>query len=446
MNNNTLLDNTYEQPLNNPTLQTPPKTHGRIRPAVAGAVGALAGLIVGAAGIYGIIKMTEQPPTCPGCKCPRVTSGISDLDYSFLKLESSDSNIIYSPLSIKNGLVLLDAGANGNTKTEIENVLGNEEIPKYQNIPEKLSLANAVFIKDTFKDKVLPTYTDMVQNNLGGEILFDPFESIANMDNWVDQKTFGLIKDIGIEITPNLEMALTNALAIQMDWKYKFDDEKTHGGSFYTKDDNEIKATTMMEATSNEEVKYYIDEKTTAVSMPLDSTIDNVNLDFIAIMPSNRIDEYINSLDSSTISNVISSFTSASVPQDGIVINIPKFKFDYQLKFREDLEALGIQTAFDKDTADFSNMASEPLYVEQAVHKANIDFSEDGTKAAAITVFGMASKSAAERKISEPISINIDHPFLFLIRDANNGTIWFTGTVYQPNLWADDQEAYQISH
>ena len=165
MDNNTPLNNSYEQTLNNPTPQALPKTQSRIRPAVVGVIGAAAGLVIGAAAIYGIIKLTE-PTTCPACNCPNTSSQVDGLDYSFLKLEASDINIIYSPLSIKNGLALLKAGANGNTKTEIESVLGSEEIPKYQNIPDKLSLANAVFIRDTFKDKVLPTYTETVQNRM----------------------------------------------------------------------------------------------------------------------------------------------------------------------------------------------------------------------------------------------------------------------------------------
>lgn len=434
--------------INSTTLSTTPKTktNGRVRPATAGAIGAIAGLIVGAAGIYGIIKMTEQPPVCPECNCPSPVSQASGLDYSFLKLETPDSNIIYSPLSIKNGLTLLSAGANGKTKTEIENVLGNEEIPKYQDIQDKLSLANAVFIRDNFKEKVLPTYTENVQNNHSGEIFYDSFANTDNMDNWVKQKTFNLINSIGIEVNPDLKMVLANALAIQMDWKHKFDEDDTYGKNFYLKDGSEVEATTMHIEANEEDVKYFIDASNKAVSLPLDSTSPDTNLEFIAIMPANNIDETIINLDRTEIDNVINNMTPTSEPKDGAIINIPKFKFNYSLNFKEDLQKLGINSAFNANSADFSNMASEGLYVGQAVHNANIDFSEEGIKAAAITVFAMKETSAIEDEVPQPVIINIDHPFLFLIRDANNGTIWFTGAVYQPNLWADDQAAYEESY
>lgn len=434
--------------INSTTLSTTPKTktNGRVRPAAAGAIGAIAGLIVGAVGIYGIIKMTEKPSVCPECNCPSPVSQASGLDYSFLKLETPDSNIIYSPLSIKNGLALLNAGANGKTKTEIENVLGNEEIPKYQDIQDKLSLANAVFIRDNFKEKVLPTYTENVQNNHSGEIFYDSFANTDNMDNWVKQKTFNLIDSIGIEVNPDLKMVLANALAIQMDWKHQFDAEDTFGKSFYLKDGSEVEATTMNIGANEEDVKYFIDASNKAVSLPLDSTSPDTNLEFIAIMPANNIDETIINLDRTEIDNVINNMTPTSEPKDGAIINIPKFKFDYSLNFKEDLQKLGINSAFNENSADFSNMASEGLYVGQAVHNANIDFSEEGIKAAAITVFAMKETSAIEDEVPQPVIINIDHPFLFLIRDANNGTIWFTGAVYQPNLWADDQAAYEESY
>lgn len=421
------------------------KQHGRVRPAVAGAIGTVCGLAVGAAGIYGLIKFTEQPPICPECDCPNNTSSsINGLDYSFLKLESASDNILYSPLSIRNGLTLLSAGANGNTKTEITNVLGDEEIPKYQNTPDKLSLANGIFIRNTFEPNVSQDYISTVQNDYNAEIMYDDFSSSANMDNWVDQKTFGLIKQIGITPSQDTEMVLANALAIQMGWKYTFDNDDTSGRDFYTKDDTKIEATTMRKETKSEDIKYYQNDEISAISMPLDSETENTNLDFIAIMPTN-IDEYIDTVDQSKIDEITNNFIPASEPENGLVLTIPKFKFEYALHFMDDLKSLGINSAFNRSVADFSNMASSPLYVSDALHKANIDFSEEGIKAAAVTAFFMKVTSKADDE-PRPIIINIDHPFLFLIRDADNGTIWFTGAVYQPNLWEDNQATYGPSY
>lgn len=428
----------------------PPKN-----PTLIGVLCGIAGLVVGGIGIYGLMQIIKKPtPDCPECNCLKCETGGNNiimpnsLTTSFFALEPEQNNIVYSPLSIRYGLSLLNAGAAGTTKTQIESVLGTEELPRYENIPDVLSLANAVFIKDTYSDKVLPSYLNTVQEEYNSEVLYDDFSSSANMDNWVSQKTFGLIDKIGIEPQPDTEMVLANALAIQMDWQHKFDTDVTYGKTFYKQDGEEINATTMSQLTHAEDVKYYTDDNTTILSMPLEKTSTGVDLDFVAVMPEGDLSSYIENLNMDSIESAVMNSTPASTPEDGVKIYIPKFKFDYELSFKQDLQELGITQAF-ADAADFSAMTSEPLKVSEAVHKANIDFSEDGIKAAAITVFAMVDSATAideDHRIPEPIIIRIDHPFFFLIRDRADGTIWFTGAVYEPNLWADDSADYEPSY
>ena len=86
-------------------------------------------------------------------------------------------------------------------------------------------------------------------------------------------------------------------------------------------------------------------------------------------------------------------------------------------------------------------MSNRNLYVSDALHKANIDFTEKGVKAAAVTVFIMKD-NAMIAKENKPEEIKINKPFLYLIRDKNTKEIWFVGTVYEPNLWEKDKEDY----
>lgn len=421
-------------------------TNKGAHPAVIATISAVIGLIVGALGVYGLIKLMEKP-----CNCPEGPNSVGRQNYEgsdpielgFLKLESDSKNLIYSPLSIRYGLSLLSAGAKGETKNEIDSLLTNAKLPQYQNISDKLSLANAVFVRDSFKSKVLPEYTQTIQNDYSGEVIYDSFSSSRNMDAWVDKKTFGLIDQIGINPTPDTQMVLANALAIQMDWKHRFDTNSTYSNSFYLNDGSEIEATTMYQETDASDVKYLIDDTTTAISLPLDSTTDDVDLEFIAIMPSGDLNEYIKKVNYSDLSSVVDQMTPINPQKDSAVISIPKFKFNYALDFTNDLMSLGVKTAFNEHTADFSGMATEPLYVSAAAHNANIDFSEDGIKAAAITAFSLDVKSAEDEDEKHPIVINIDHPFLFVIRDTKNMANWFTGTVYRPNLWKDDASSYE---
>ena len=423
--------------------QKPQKPHKCHKCAIT-IISLIIGIVLGGVGVYALTYFLAKPAPQPECNCPEPApaASLNNLDYDFLKLESASDNIIYSPLSIKNGLALLDAGAASETKAEIDKVLSDTEIPKYQNIPDTLSLANAVFIRDTFQSQVLPTYASTVTNDYGAEVIYDNFESSANMDNWVGQKTFGLINNIGIIPNPDTEMVLANALAIQMDWRYKFDANSTSGATFSTKSGETIEATTMTETFNNPDIQYNTSDDATVVTLPLNSGSEAAQLEFVAIMPTGNIDEYINNLDNAAIETALSDLIPANTNVDGLKLSIPKFKFDYSLNFKNDLESLGITQAFTPN-ADFSNMATANLYVSDAIHKANIDFSEDGIKAAAVTVSAMASNALAAEP--QPTIIKIDHPFLFLIRDKANNATWFTGVVCQPNLWANDAATYQQS-
>lgn len=406
----------------------------------------LIGLVIGVVGIFCIMQLVI--PADSGCtKCQnsqRPKDGnASNLITGIFESETQGQNIIYSPLSIRYGLSLLNAGAAGTTKTQIQNVLGDTELPQYSNVANTLSLANAVFVRDTFKNNVLTSYSDTVTKDYNAEIIYDNFASTANMDNWVNQKTFGLIDRLGIQSSADTQMVLVNALAIQMDWKHQFDTGDTYGRDFYQENGSKITATTMNNTVFSDDVKYYTDDNVTMLSLPLQST-DEAELEFVAVMPSGKLTDYMNNLDLNTIKAQLGNSASASTSRNGVEIHIPKFKFEYELNFINDLQKLGITDAFTY-AADFSNMANAELFVSDAVHKANIDFSEEGIKAAAVTAFSMDLK-AAEPDENKPVVINIDHPFFFLIQDKNNGTIWFTGAVYEPNLWANDQADYQYNY
>ena len=434
----------YQEPGKEEINLTPEKSLFK-RPWFVGTIFTIVGLLIGGLGVFGIMKMVGEN-NCKECDCPTAPAPISAtaLNTNFLQMEVSGNNIIYSPLSIRYGLSLLEAGAAEGTKTQIENILGEEDLPVYENIPDTLSLANAVFIRASYKDEVLPAYTKKVTNDYGAEILYDSFTSAENMDNWVNSKTFGLINSVGIEPTPSLQMVLANALAIQMNWQHQFDTDDTFGMTFYQEDESEILATMMKMDTKSEDIDYYIDDSVTMLQMPLTPT-EETALKFVAVMPAGNLTSYIENLSFSTIEAALQNMTPASTPQDGVKIYIPKFKFDYALNFKKDLESLGMTDAFNANTADFSKMTSKgELYVSDAVHKANIDFSEEGIKAAAITAFAMSVLAMPSEDIPQPVVINIDKPFYFMIYDSeNNNTVWFSGAVYQPNLWENDQASYQ---
>lgn len=368
----------------------------------------------------------------------------SDFSLKFLKLENEKQNMVYSPLSIKYALNMLNEGAVGNTKTQIENVIGDLNLIKYNTIDEVLSLANSVYIRDTFAEYVKENYRRTITEKYNAEVNYDSFSNATNINKWIEDKTLGIIKNMLDDETvqdPTNNMILINALAIDMGWENPFDTSDTYGEDFYLEDGNAMTATMMNKETMGDDVSYYKDNDITALTMNLQE-YDNMQFEFVAIMPEENLSDYIETLTIEDVNTILEDTTLASDTPYGVDISIPKFSFDYNLQLKQDLMDLGMTDAFDENLADFSNMTSERLYVGDALHKADIDFSEEGIRAAAVTVLTMRTTAMLPDN-DQPEEIKIDKPFLYFIRDKQTNEIWFVGTVYEPNSWEQDMEEYR---
>lgn len=375
----------------------------------------------------------------------------TNFELSFLQLEDKQENMIYSPLSIKYALKMLQEGASDNTYTQIKEIVGNSNLPTYRNIENTLSLANGIFIRNTYYQYVKDDYKDILVNKYNAEIRQDEFQSAKNANEWIEEKTFKKIENMltdELVTDPDLQMLLINALAIDMEWKNQFDENDTNGRKFYLADGTEMIATMMSRESSLDDVSYYMENDITAITIDL-KEYEETELEFMALMPNTNLEQYVHSLTMDKIEEITQNLNSASNTKAGVKINIPKFAFNYDLNLKNDLIKLGITDAFDSKLANFSNIADlektqKNLYVSDALHKANIEFSEEGIKAAAVTVFGMVDATSVGVENEIPIEINIDNPFVFLIRDKNTNAIWFVGTVYEPNSWKDDKQDYSM--
>ena len=390
--------------------------------------------------IIGYKLMIKNKPE-PIVKKPNVKVNTTDLDINFLKLENKQKNIIYSPLSIKYALSMLKEGATDNTLKEIEEALGNTTLPTYKNIDEVLSLANAIFIRESFKNEIKDEYTNILNEKYNAEIKYDKFQNASNVNNWIEDKTFKIIQNVisdRLVQNENLKLLLINALAIDMHWKEQFKEKDTRGDTFYNEDGSTKEVTMMNLNTDSKEIKYYKSDEIKSISLPL-RKYEDVNLEFIAIMPNIKLSEYIANLTTKKLNEEISNLKNMTDNQK-LNLSIPKFSYDYSLDFMNDLNSLGIKEVF-TDNAKLNKISDKNLYVSEAIHKADIKFSEEGIKAAAVTVFGMETSGIIIEE-KEIIDLKFDRPFIYLIKDKDNDTIWFVGSVYKPNLWENDREEY----
>ncbi len=145
-------------------------------------------------------------------------TNVTDFDLFFLKENNKEENTVYSPMVMKNVLSMIKDGASGETKAQIEKVLGNYEPKKYAN-NEHISTANALYVRDTFRNSVKDSYIKLLTDKYLAEVNTDPFTSSDNINKWVSNKTGNLIKDLlDDNYLSDKDFVLINTLAINMDW------------------------------------------------------------------------------------------------------------------------------------------------------------------------------------------------------------------------------------
>jgi serpin B len=121
-------------------------------------------------------------------------------------------------------------------------------------------------------------------------------------------------------------------------------------------------------------------------------------------------------------------WTSGNTPYK-FYLGLPRFKFKYEVELNEMLKTLGMQIAFDRSLADFSDMFLDGEgWIDKAKQKTFIQVDEKGTEAAAITQIIFVDSA------HPPIICN--RPFLIVIYEDVSGTILFMGRIANP-VWED---------
>jgi serpin B len=115
--------------------------------------------------------------------------------------------------------------------------------------------------------------------------------------------------------------------------------------------------------------------------------------------------------------------------QRQVTLTMPKFEFESSFGLKEALSEMGMPVAFSA-SADFSGMTgNRDLFIADVIHKAFVSVDEAGTEAAAATAVVMAMTAVPDT----PVEVTVDHPFVFLIRDIETGTILFVGRIVNPS-------------
>jgi serpin B len=114
------------------------------------------------------------------------------------------------------------------------------------------------------------------------------------------------------------------------------------------------------------------------------------------------------------------------------LIQLPRFKMEYETSLKNALQNMGMAIAFNPDKADFRDLTAVKAFISDVKHKTFVEVNEEGTEAAAVTSVEMRATSAIPNE-EPPFKMIVDRPFFFAISDRQTGTIIFMGAIQNPS-------------
>ena len=348
--------------------------------------------------------------------------------------ENADKSIIVSPISATYLMGMLNDGAAGKTAEEITTALGfggKQSVNEFckamiEQIPEvdpsvSLTNANCVVVNERQNIELKDQFVSDISNYYKGEVMkldFSSSNALKAVNDWSNRNTGGMIPKLMDQLNEDAALMLMNAISFKATWTEKFDEKDTQTETF-TKEDGTTQSVQMMHrhaiARVGEETDCY------TLLLPYGSG-DKWGMTIFLPKEGKTVRDVINSLD---MSKWLPYHYGSASPVD-VDIKLPRFEGSYKADVKSALQKMGVESVFDEDKADLSLISeNRNLYVYKITQTAAIEVNEEGTKASAVTVAGA---DIADVFLGEKVYFYANTPFVYMIREASSGAVFFIGT------------------
>ncbi|HEX9093677.1 MAG TPA: serpin family protein, partial [Coriobacteriia bacterium] len=392
-----------------------------------------------------------------------------------------DDNVVFSPTSIALALGMARAGARNETGSQMDTVLHTSSWEKLgaglnsldqalasrdgsyrddEGKPHelKLRIANASFAQQGWS--VVSGYLDAIAAAFGAGLKLvdyeaDPVAARKTINGWVSQKTAARIPKLlqPSDVSTATRLYLVNAIYLKANWVVEFRKDLTQSRPFSRPDGSKVTVPTM-QLVGGQEVPYSRGDGWRATELRYLGQDRSTPLAMTLIMPDD-LTSFESTVSAHQLGQISSALTAertrlhTAIKQGGndscgtypysLELFMPRFKLETRAELAKALEALGMPLAFDANRADFSGIhvpesVADSIHIENVIHQANIDVDELGTEAAAATAVGMDTAGCGGPGPARQITLRLDHPFLFTIRDIETGAVLFMGRVIDPTL------------
>jgi serpin B len=370
-----------------------------------------------------------------------------------------DENLLCSPASVVWALAMVLAGARGQTKKDVVKALGIEclDVPLGRTLAEidaatrkgaiDLHLANALWCQEgyAFKESFLKALADDLRADVQFTDFADAAGAASRVNAWVEKETRGRIQDLlsPRHISRLARAILVNAVYFADRWENEFDEDMTEDRPFWATPDRSMDVPTMRRTGFFKHIAGY---KFEAVELPFRrQTYEEVLKESGGITLRSAVAVSGGGSDFALCVILPEKSGLGGEPEFDVMcaaetdwraaqsrhldLHLPRFTLHSCHELTRALRAMGFAAAFEQD-ADFSGATDDPegLLIDQVIHQSFVRVDEKGAEAAAATAMVMVGGGIPE----PPKVFKVDRPFLFMIRDARTGLVYFIGRVSNP--------------
>src|SRR5579859_1637390 len=286
----------------------------------------------------------------------------------------------------------------------------------------RLHLLSALWLKQD--SQLNPDFIEMCRSIFDVQIIqqakFDS-ESAGDINRWVQDATVGHIRELLMSLESDAVMVIVSVVYFRAYWQKQFSKSATQMGDFRCLD-GALKICPMMRIT--DWFQHYRTATFEVVSLPYADPSGKRPLCMDIFLPSQHI---LLPQFQTIFQNLCLHGWNELLHLEYGTVELPRFRIEAQVELIDTLIALGVNSAFDSKSANFSRIRGLEryrLFVTQFLQQGLITVDEDGTEATTATLMVMA-EDWGEGDSVKPFRMVINRPFLFTIRDNNTNALLF---------------------
>lgn len=366
-----------------------------------------------------------------------LVTGLNRAGFDLLRLQPVEDNLVFSPLSIGHALLMARPAADETTGRAIDEAFGfptgeaahegwnalDTAIAATTGTAEALDGSATPVV--TVADRIWPAtdaspdqaWIDLLARLHGADVetidTAAPEVSRAAINDWVAEQTNQLIPELLPKgfIHGDTKLVLTDAVYFKAQWRTVFGKYGPMDGIFTRLDGSTVDTSYLVDLEQpgprgsgdgfvGAEIPYLGDDYAMLLIVPDDG----------------RFAEVRDRLSTDLLAEIDSTFEPG--PYE---LRMPEWETTTAI------DLLGWLTDIGAAPGNYPGIG-EGVFLDGAVHGADITVDEIGTEAAAATALGFAESGPPEPELL----VAAERPFLYLIREASTGAVLFAGQVTDP--------------